>query len=126
MNPSESPRVWDKSRVLHRMLEPVALPRMARIRQDFEDGRIADIPEAIAREFLKPRIAETVKPGMKVAIAVGSRGVANIALIVKEIARNVRRSGGEPFVFPAMGSHGGATAEGQRAMIEGFGGSTGQ
>jgi hypothetical protein len=121
MEPTAGPREWDRSGVLRKMLEPVRLPRMARIRQEFEDGRIEDLPAAIAAEFAKPRIARSLRPGMSVGITVGSRGVANIAIIVREIARNVRLLGGNPFVFPAMGSHGGATAEGQRAMLEGFG-----
>jgi hypothetical protein len=94
---------------------------MARVRQIFDDERIRNIAEAVDREFAKADIGSAILPGASVAITVGSRGVANIAEIIRAIVRNVKVRGGSPFVFPAMGSHGGATAEGQRAMLEGFG-----
>ena len=57
---------------------------------------------------------------MTVAVTCGSRGIANIALIIRETVAALKELGAKPFVFPAMGSHGGGTAEGQREMIEGF------
>ena len=63
----------------------------------------------------------TIKPGQTVAIAAGSRGIANIATIIHAIVGHLRRLGAEPFVVPAMGSHGGGTAAGQRAILEGYG-----
>lgn len=62
-----------------------------------------------------------MKPGMRIAITAGSRGIANVALTTKCIADFVRSRGAHPFIVPAMGSHGGATAEGQRAILEGYG-----
>ena len=55
------------------------------------------------------------------ALAVGSRGIASLDLITKTLVEEIKKLGGEPFVFPAMGSHGGATAEGQREVLESLG-----
>ena len=62
-----------------------------------------------------------VKAGDRVAITAGSRGITGLPLVLKTIASEIREAGGEPFLFPAMGSHGGATAEGQRDMLAGMG-----
>jgi hypothetical protein len=94
---------------------------MAKAAQIFKDNTLKDIPGTIAKEFAKKEIAATIKPGMSIAIPAGSRGVANIAVIIKEIVENVKKLGGKPFIFPAMGSHGGATAEGQRELLAGYG-----
>lgn len=58
---------------------------------------------------------------MRIAITAGSRGIANVALVTKTIADYVKSRGAEPFVVPAMGSHGGATAEGQKDVLESYG-----
>ena len=64
---------------------------------------------------------ERVRPGQRVAITAGSRGIANIAAVIRTVAEEVRAAGAEPFVVPAMGSHGGATAEGQRRVLAEYG-----
>ena len=95
------------------------LPRMVRVRQRFDApvlGDIAGETRAQVRTLLTG-----VRPGMRVGITAGSRGVANIALILRAAGEAVRERGGEPFVLPAMGSHGGATAEGQVEVLEGYG-----
>ncbi|MDR2303131.1 MAG: hypothetical protein LBE10_00895 [Treponema sp.] len=96
---------------------------MIRVRQLFDRGRIetADIPFAVLKEISLSELGDPVKPGMRIAITCGSRGVANIALIIRALADFVRSRGAHPFVLPAMGSHGGATGEGQRALIESYG-----
>ncbi len=121
MGRGSSARSWDKAGVLKSMLEPVPLPRMATIRQRFLDNSIRDVPAAIELEMARPRIASTIKPGMSIAITAGSRGIAHIAVIIREIVAAVKKGGGRPFVFPAMGSHGGATSEGQKLLLEGYG-----
>jgi hypothetical protein len=97
----------------------VELPRMLQVRQLFDRDHIepADIPRAVAAELARSGI----KPGKRIAITCGSRGVANIAIITRAIADFVKSRGAVPFVVPAMGSHGGATAEGQKALIAGYG-----
>jgi hypothetical protein len=98
-----------------------ALPRLVTVRQKFEGPRIGDIPAAIGAEFARPDIRSRVKPGQVIAIGCGSRGIANIALIAKCVVRELQALGAKPFIFPCMGSHGAATAEGQRKVLEGYG-----
>jgi len=99
----------------------VALPRMVNVRQKFEAQRLHDIAGAIASEFRRPEIRGRVKPGQSIAVGSGSRGIANIAEIAKAVIRELRALGAQPFVFPCMGSHGAATAEGQRKVLESYG-----
>ena len=97
----------------------MSMPDLIRIRQSFGAEKLEDIDAALRFEL--DRSAVRIDRGARIAIAIGSRGIANIASISKEIVSWVRRQGGEPFIVPAMGSHGGATAEGQRRILEGFG-----
>ena len=99
----------------------ISMPAMHRVRQSFETHRIDNVEAAVAEQCSRPEIAGQIKPGMSVAIGVGSRGVANIEPAVKALVESVRAAGGEPFIFPAMGSHGGATAEGQTQVLANYG-----
>jgi hypothetical protein len=112
---------WDREGIIASQLVEVPLPRMVRIRQRLDDARLEDIPATLAAELSRAEIARTISPGMSVAITAGSRGIAHIDVILREIARAVRRLGGEPFLVPAMGSHGGATVAGQLAILESYG-----
>ena len=96
-------------------------PRMMRIRQRFEAPQVDDIPAAVHAEVAKLDLFSRVEKGQTVAISVGSRGIASIALIIKSLVEQLKGLGLEPFLVPAMGSHGGGTAEGQRAIVEGYG-----
>ena len=98
-----------------------ALPRWARFHQHLNDEEVDSIHETIAREFAKPDIGSAIEPGSRVVLTAGSRGIDRIAEVLKAAVEQVRARGGEPFVIPAMGSHGGATPEGQRALIEHYG-----
>jgi len=98
-----------------------ALPRWARFRQELDGESVDSIPEAMAREFAKPAVTAAITPGARVALTAGSRGIDRIAEVLKAAVDQVRALGGVPFVIPAMGSHGGATAEGQLALIEHYG-----
>ena len=101
----------------------VKLPRMLRVKQFFDRTHIEpeDIPRAAAAQLSRPELGDPLKPGKRYAITCGSRGVANAAIITRAIAAFVRSKGAHPFVVPAMGSHGGATAEGQRALLAAYG-----
>ena len=99
----------------------MSLPRMLRIRQIFTAPTVEDIPAAVHEEVSRLDLGPKVKPGESVAISVGSRGIANIALIVKSLVEELKALGLEPFLVPAMGSHGCGIAEAQRAIIEGYG-----
>lgn len=107
--------------VVTKLAQATELPRMVRVRQLLDHSHIApeEIPALVAKE-LEP-MRSRIHPGMRVAITCGSRGVANIAVITRAIVDFVKSCGGDPFVFPAMGSHGGATAEGQREILTGYG-----
>jgi len=95
--------------------------KMRCITQIFEQKKIDDIPEGISKEFENIKLSEKIKPGMQICISVGSRGINNIQLIIKSIIAEVKKRRGDPFIIPAMGSHGGATAEGQKKVLENYG-----
>jgi hypothetical protein len=109
--------------IISRLCAEVRLPRMFRVRQRFDGTRVEpeDIPRAVSAQLSRPELGDPVRPGKRYAITCGSRGVANIALITGAIAAFVKSRGAYPFVVPAMGSHGGATAEGQRALLAAYG-----
>lgn len=97
------------------------LPAMHKVRQSFPRPRLENIEACIERELTKEDISEKIKPGAKIAVAVGSRGIKNLALIVKEVIAQIKKQGGEPFIISAMGSHGGGTPEGQREVLASYG-----
>jgi len=91
------------------------------VRQHFADRKIADIPGTICQELSKSKFGAHLFPGSNIAIGVGSRGIANIATIVHSIVAFWKEKGMQPFIFPAMGSHGAATAEGQADVLAHYG-----
>lgn len=95
--------------------------RLLIVRQKFPDLRLLDVREETRRQIEQSGFAEHVKPAGRVAIGVGSRGIANIAAIVHSVAAYWRDHGMSPFIFPAMGSHGAATPEGQADVLARFG-----
>mgnify|MGYP000950066611 CR=1 FL=1 len=94
---------------------------MAAVRQKFPDRRIHDVAAAVGTELNASDFGARLRPGSKVAIGVGSRGIANIATIVRSVVEFWKLRGCEPFIFPAMGSHGAATAEGQADVLAHYG-----
>ena len=101
------------------LLSDVSIPKMFRARQSFPDLCIKkqDIPAVIFAELSKPEIEKMIKADMRIAITAGSRGIANVDSITKAIVEFVKSKGAQPFIVPAMGSHGGATAEGQLEIL---------
>lgn len=95
----------------------VELPALLPVRQRLWSKRVGDLEAEVEGLVRRSRLAARLKPGLSVAIAVGSRGVANIDRIVATVVRTVRGLGGDPFVVPAMGSHGGGSAEGQVQIL---------
>jgi hypothetical protein len=95
------------------------LPTMLRLRQTFARPRLTDIPGSVARSLQAAGLP--IKRGDIVAVGAGSRGIANVDVIVGATVRWLRDLGARPFVFPAMGSHGGGTAEGQLSVLEHYG-----
>jgi uncharacterized protein (DUF362 family) len=92
------------------------LPKMGRVRQNFDSTRVADIQNAVQAE-LHQLSWNRIQPGDTVAITAGSRGIANFATIIKTIVEFFKSLDAKPFILPAMGSHGGATAQGQVAVL---------
>ena len=99
----------------------IALPRMHRVRQTFVAPQLADAAVAVAGELARPAIRSLVRPGARVAVAVGSRGIRNIDRIARSVVDGLKALGASPFIVPAMGSHGGASAEGQRELLARYG-----
>jgi hypothetical protein len=99
----------------------MAFPKMLTVRQNFPDRSLDDISGAVRRELKSADLAGRLKPGAVVAIGVGSRGISNIATITRAVVDYWKSAGMRPFVFPSMGSHGGATAEGQADVLAHYG-----
>lgn len=97
------------------------LPRMFRLRQTFAGPTVTDVAGDVERELTRLRLGEKIRPGETVAVTAGSRGIANIVTILKQTVEHLKRFGAVPFLVPAMGSHGGATAEGQLALLARYG-----
>lgn len=106
-----------------RLLRDVPIPQMFHAAQRFPNAHIEreDIEKAVFDEIARSGMAERIKPGMRIAITAGSRGIRNVDEITRSVVACVKHCGATPFIVPAMGSHGGATAEGQKDMLAGFG-----
>ncbi len=96
-------------------------PKLLRVRQTFERPVLKDIPTAVRTALERLDLARTIRPGQTVALTAGSRGIANIPAVLRAAAAFLKDLGARPFLVPAMGSHGGGTAEGQREVIESYG-----
>ena len=103
------------------LLAGIEVPRVVRVRQKFVHPTPVDVDTEIRAQFQARGILSRVRPGQTVAITVGSRGIVNQVAAVRTLVSLLRGAGAEPFIVPAMGSHAGATAEGQRAMLLGMG-----
>ncbi len=99
----------------------MSFSRLLNVHQKFPDRRVADIPSTIEMELTSAGFGEKLKPGARIAIGVGSRGIANVATIVRAVVDYWKSRGFSPFLFPAMGSHGAATAEGQADVLAHYG-----
>ena len=109
--------------IVDQLLEAVQLPKFVRIRQQFPPDHIApeQIRDAVYRELSQLQIAQTIQPGMSVCITCGSRGIDNIVAITRTVVEFCKERGAVPFAIPAMGSHGGATDQGQLEVLHSFG-----
>lgn len=99
----------------------MTLPRIARLRQTAPQPVVADLAAEVRRQWQGSKVPGRVRRGDKVAVAVGSRGIANLATMVRATLDSLRDLGAQPFVVAAMGSHGGATADGQRELLGEYG-----
>jgi hypothetical protein len=103
------------------VLNGCRLPKMGVVWQKFPVAPPLDIPAVLAREFETAGVLAQLQPGARVAVAVGSRGITDLARIVRTVIDLLRQVGASPFIVPAMGSHGGATPEGQVQILADYG-----
>lgn len=99
--------------IIHELVKDIPIPKMCKVKQHFDDQKIDNVEEVLQEKLNRDEIKKLIKPGMSVAIAVGSRGVDRIVEMTRETVRFLKELGAKPFIVPSMGSHGGATAQGQ-------------
>lgn len=111
-----------KNGTVSALLTDVQIPRMFHARQTFPKHFIApeEIPSVVEKELSQPQFSSKIKRGMNIAITAGSRGIRNVDIITKVIVDFVKSKGANPFIVPAMGSHGGANAQGQIELLAGY------
>jgi hypothetical protein len=97
------------------------IPDVFEVRQNFSASQPLDLAAQIEQQFAAAGIAKKISPGMKIAVGVGSRGITNLQQIVRATIDILIRAGARPFIIPAMGSHGGATPEGQARVLAEYG-----
>lgn len=106
---------------IEQILDPMPIPRMVRVKQTFERPRIENVAKTLESRIRAHPALTAIWPGMSIAVGVGSRGITELPLLVRTTVDALKAAGAMPFIIPAMGSHGGATAEGQIAMLAGLG-----
>ena len=97
------------------------LPRMAKMQQRFAATALEDVRQSVRQTLAEADLASAIKSGQRIAVSSGSRGIANIPLITRTVVDCVKEAGGQPFLLPAMGSHGGANPEGQKEVLASYG-----
>lgn len=103
------------------MINPLTFPRIIKIRQNFNQASLEDYISEIRKELKEKKLSEKISRGWRIAITAGSRGIAHYPEILSTVVEEVRKAGGNPFLVPAMGSHGGATPEGQIKVLKSLG-----
>lgn len=107
--------------ILQELLKDIPVPKMARVNVKFDDAKIDDLEFDLLEKLQREQVVKSIKPGMEIAVAVGSRGLDRIIELTAVTVKFLKNLGAKPFIVPSMGSHGGATAEGQRAVLEHLG-----
>lgn len=103
--------------IIQQLLHDVPLPRMVRVKQSFNADDISHVAQELNNQINQSGVLASIRPGMRIAVAAGSRGVAELPVLVATTVGALKSAGALPFVIPAMGSHGGATAEGQKDVL---------
>ena len=85
------------------------LPQMHRVRQQFDNRRLEDVAGTVRAQLARPEVRETIRPGARIAVAVGSRGIRDLYTVVETTVSCLKEMGAEPVIVSAMGSHGGCT-----------------
>ncbi len=114
--------IYTKREKVSAMVADVPIPRVFRVKQKFSGPEICEehIADVLKQQLVTPEQYE-IREGMRIAIAVGSRGICNLPLIVRTVVEDLKQKGAQPFIVPSMGSHGGATAEGQKQVLSSLG-----
>lgn len=107
--------------VVNDLAAKMPLPRMVQVEQHFDRTAVTDIDGSVEKALAEEGVLDSVRPGMSIAVTAGSRGISNIAAILRRVVRALEERGAKPFVIPAMGSHGGATAQGQSDVLTALG-----
>ncbi|MCQ4637427.1 lactate racemase domain-containing protein [Anaerovorax odorimutans] len=107
--------------ILPKSAYDIKLPKMYSVTQLFPNNKLKDIREKVKSEIQKEAIRKRILPGQKIALLVGSRGISNLDIIVRQTIDSLLLLGAEPFIIPAMGSHGGGIAEEQKKILQGYG-----
>ncbi|HZG73340.1 MAG TPA: lactate racemase domain-containing protein [Chondromyces sp.] len=107
--------------IIHELVKDIPIPKMIKVKQSFDADKIDDLGQALMEELQREEVRQKVRPGMSIAVAVGSRGIDRIVEITATTVRFLKELGAEPFIVPSMGSHGGATGEGQREVLKHLG-----
>ncbi|PFO04219.1 hypothetical protein COJ85_12210 [Bacillus sp. AFS076308] len=103
--------------ILQELLKDIPVPKMAKVKVKFENNKIDDLGQELKLKLNRVHIQEKIQPGMEIAIAVGSRGLDRLVELTAVTVQFLKELGAKPFIVPSMGSHGGATAEGQREVL---------
>jgi len=103
--------------IIEELLKDIPLPKMMKVRQSFANEKLDNVDEALQEALQREEIRKTVKPGMEIAVAVGSRGIDQLVEVTARTIKYLQELGAKPFIVPSMGSHGGASAEGQTAVL---------
>ncbi|KJS50550.1 lactate racemase domain-containing protein [Desulfosporosinus sp. BICA1-9] len=107
--------------ILQELLADIQIPEMLKVKFQFPCNQLKDIEKVVINELSRENTLSSIKQGDTVAIAIGSREIANLALIIRTMTNCIKEKGGKPFIVPAMGSHGGATGQGQQEVLATFG-----
>ncbi|MBV8076325.1 MAG: DUF2088 domain-containing protein, partial [Planctomycetaceae bacterium] len=99
----------------------MSFPPIARVRQSVPQPRVDDVPGTIRRLILESRLRERIEPGGRIALGIGSRGITVLPVATRAAVEALQQMGYRPYIVAAMGSHGGATPEGQRALLADYG-----
>lgn len=106
---------------INEILDNIKLPQIMKVSQTFDNTKLDDVEGDLNQKLIDKNIKDKIKPGMKIAITGGSRGISFYKELMKTIVRFVKKCGATPFIIPSMGSHGGGTSEGQENMLKKLG-----
>lgn len=106
---------------INEILDNIKLPQIMKVSQTFDNTKLDDVEGDLNQKLIYKNIKDKIKPGMKIAITGGSRGISFYKELMKTIVSFVKKCGATPFIVPSMGSHGGGTSEGQENMLKKLG-----